>query len=47
MAIPIIVPDIGLSKKIMRLPSLIINAWRIEVSAKGPSTIANTAGAKG
>jgi hypothetical protein len=47
MAIHIIVPDIGLSKKNMKLPSLINNDWRIEVSAKGPSTIANTAGAKG
>ena len=37
----------GLSKKIIILPSLINNAWRIDVSAKGPSTMANTAGAKG
>ena len=39
--------EIGRVKKIKKLPSLINNDWRIDVSAKGPSTIARTAGAIG
>ena len=47
MATTMIVPEIGREKKMEMSPCEPIKDWRTERSARGPRTIANTAGASG